>query len=73
MFSMKQKMEIAQKVEDILLSYNHPEMPTEKPSFHLHVDGKERWSWADIGANWVFDDDNKPGVNPWNEQEEVKG
>jgi len=67
MFSKKQKIEIAQKVEDILLSYNHPEMPSEKPQFHLHVLGKENWSWADIEPNWHFEN-KEPGVNPFNER-----
>lgn len=69
MFSLQQKKEIAQKVEEILLSYNHPEMPKEKPMFKLKVNGKEDWSWADITPNWTFNDKNKPGVNPWNEKQ----
>ena len=68
MFSMKQKQEIAQKIEELLLSYNHPEMPEEKPEFSLHVDGKESWSWADIVPNHHFDENNKPSINPFNEE-----
>jgi len=68
MFSVAQKRQIAEAVEKLLLSFSHPEMPTDKPVFHLHVEGKESWSWADIEPNWVFDDAHKPGVNPWNEQ-----
>lgn len=67
MFSMKQKQEISQKIEELLLSYKHPEMPTEKPRFHLRVDGKEGWSWADIEPNWTFNE-HAPGVNPHNER-----
>ena len=68
MFSMKQKKEIAEMIERILLSYNHPEMPEEKPKFKLHVDGKEDWSWADIEPNWTFADGEKPvDINPFNE------
>lgn len=67
MFSVDQKRQIAAAVEKVLLDLNHPEMPKEKPSFTLHVDGAESWSWADIAPNWTFDDVNKPGVNPWNE------
>ena len=48
MFSTKAKQKIAEEIEKLLLSFNHPEMPTEKPSFELHVDGKESCSWADI-------------------------
>lgn len=67
MFSMAEKRQIADIIEKALLRLDHPEMPKEKPSFTLHVDGKESWSWADIEPNWKFDDKNKPGVNPWNE------
>lgn len=67
MFSMEEKKLIAQKVEEILLSLNHPEMPTEKPKFTLNVKGAESWSWAEIEPNWVFEDGKKMGHNPWNE------
>lgn len=67
MFSMKEKQMIAQKIEELLLSLDHPEMPKEKPQFYLKVLGKESWSWADILPNWTFNEENKTGVNPWNE------
>ncbi len=67
MFSVTEKKEIARKIEKILLDLNHPEMPTEKPKFKLHVDGKEDWSWADIEPNWVFEDGKPMGINPFNE------
>ena len=67
MFSMKQKAEISEQVEKMLLSFNHPEMPNEKPEFTLSVKGKESWSWAEIEPNWHFNDQNKPNVNPFNE------
>jgi len=67
MFSMKEKQLIAQKLEELLLALAHPEMPTEKPRFSLHVDGKAEWSYADIKPNWMFDDEYPPTVNPWNE------
>jgi len=68
MFSVAEKKLIAEKVEKILLDLKHPEMPTSKPKFMLHVDGEESWSWADIEPNWVFDDGKKQlGVNPFNE------
>ena len=66
MFSVQQKMEIAKKVEEVILSFNHPEMPKEKPEFKLHIDGKEDWSWADIEPNWKYAD-KAPSVNPHNE------
>lgn len=52
MFDTNQKKKIAQAVEEVLLSFNHPEMPAEKPEFRLHVYGREVWSWADIVPNW---------------------
>ncbi len=68
MFSVAEKKQIATEVEKLLLSFEHPEMPKEKPKFTLHVDGKESWSWADIEPNWVFEDGHKtPQVNPFNE------
>jgi len=67
MFSVAEKRKIADALEKVLLDLNHPEMPTEKPRFKLHVDGKEGWSWADIEPNWTFDDKNPFKVNPFNE------
>lgn len=66
MFSMSEKVHIASEIEKLLLSLNHPEMPKEKPSFQLHVDGKESWSWADIKPNWSFKD-NAPTTTHFNE------
>jgi hypothetical protein len=69
MFSQIEKKYIAAKIEELLLSINHPEMPKSKPSFTLHVDGAESWSFADIVPNWTFEITKTPsGVNPWNEQ-----
>lgn len=67
MFSIEEKQKIASAIETILLELKHPEMPTEQPMFSLHVDGKESWSWADIKPNWIFDENNKPKINSWNE------
>jgi len=72
MFSLKQKQLIAEKVEEVLLSFNHPEMPASQPMFHLHVDGREAWSFADIEPNWTFSKETPPGVNPWNEAMDEK-
>lgn len=41
MFSRKEKELIAKKVEELLLSLNHPEMPKERPNFKLHIDGEK--------------------------------
>lgn len=67
MFSFKEKQAISCAIEALLLALNHPEMPKEKPKFHLHVEGKESWSWADIEPNWTFTGENQPSVNPFNE------
>lgn len=68
MFSITEKRKIAEAVEKLILALDHPEMPKSKPSFRLHIDGAESWSFADIEPNWVFDDGQKQaGVNPWNE------
>ncbi len=75
MFSMEQKKKIAAEIEKLLLSFNHPEMPTANPSFHLRIDGKQGWNFADIDPNWTFDSQQKMGVNPHNEAvaEQMKG
>lgn len=56
MFSPEQKRYIAQRVEEVLLSVANSEMPKQQPNFHLHVDGAEYWSWADIEPNWKVDE-----------------
>lgn len=72
MFSVAQKRSIAEAVEKALSEIHHPEMPVERPRFHLHVDGVESWSFAEIDPNWTFDDARQPGINPWNEQVAVQ-
>lgn len=51
MFSMRQKREISDKVQKILRETSHPELPKGEISFLLHIDGAEKWSWADIKNN----------------------
>ena len=72
MFSVEQKQKIAAAVEEVVLSFGHPEMPTEKPKFNLIVLGKEDWMFAEIQPNWEFDEANPPRVNPHNEMMEGK-
>lgn len=67
MFSVKQKRDIADAVQKILRSTNHPELPSTEIRFQLHVEGAESWSWADIGNNGAV---KVPGVNPWNEKQD---
>lgn len=69
MFSVKQKREIADAVQQILRATHHPELPAGEIRFSLHVDGAESWSWADIRNNGAID---TPDVNPWNEQQATK-
>lgn len=64
MFSLNQKRIIADQVQRILRETNHPELPAGEIQFHLHVDGAESWSWADIRNNGAV---LTPGVNPHNE------
>ena len=54
MFNTEEKQKIARVIEKTLLELKHPEMPTSKPKFELHVNGKENWSWADIIPNWQY-------------------
>ena len=64
MFSMKQKREIAEKVQQVLRDTAHPELPEGEIQFALHVDGADNWSWADIRNNG---DVIEPGINPYSE------
>lgn len=72
MFSVRQKQEIADKVQAVLRETNHPELPEGEISFELHVDGAEGWSWADIHNNGFYKE-QAPSVNPWNEQQDKDG
>ena len=65
MFSRDQKRDIADKIQLILRETNHPELPEGEINFHLHVEGAEGWSWADIRNNAR---EQNPGVNPHNER-----
>ena len=69
MFSVAQKREIAEKVQRILRETNHPELPDGEISFHLHVDGAESWSWADIKNNGAV---TNPTVSQWNEKQDPR-
>jgi hypothetical protein len=64
MFSIRQKREIADKVQQILRETEHPELPKGEIRFLLHVEGAEAWSWADIRNNGAV---TNPIVNPFNE------
>jgi hypothetical protein len=65
MFSVQQKRDISDAVQQILRATGHAELPpTDEIRFALHVHGAESWSWADIQNNGAVGD---PGVNPHNE------
>ena len=65
MFSIRQKREIADAVQAVLRSTNHPELPEGEIQFSLRVVGAESWSWADIRNNGAV---VEPGRNPHNEK-----
>lgn len=65
MFSLQQKRAISNEIQRILRDTNHEELPESEIEFHLHVEGKEAWSWADIRNNG---DVPNPGINLWNEK-----
>ena len=69
MFSVREKRDIADKVQKILREMNHPELPKDEIKFHLHVKGAEGWSWADIKNNGSV---LIPGVNLHNERQDQK-
>jgi len=64
MFSVKQKREISTAIQKILRDANHPELPKGEIQFHLHVNGRMAWSWADIRNNEAV---TEPSVNLHNE------
>ena len=71
MFSVRQKREIADAVQEILRATNHPDLPVGEIQFLLFVDGSEAWSWADIRNNGTI---SYPGINLHNEvQDELGG
>lgn len=67
MFSVRQKREISNKIQEILRETGHGELPEGEISFQLHVDGAESWSWADIKNNEAC---LNPSVNGWNESQD---
>ena len=67
MFSIRQKRDIANKIQKILRETNHPELPEGEINFNIHINGKEEWSWADIRNNNAV---INPGLNPFNEMQD---
>ncbi len=66
MFSIRQKREISESIQQILSATEHPELPSGEIQFIIHVDGAESWSWADIRNNGAIRD---PCPNPHNEDQ----
>lgn len=69
MFSLRQKREIANGIQQILRATEHPELPAGEIKFLLHVEGDSLWSWADIRNNKAVPN---PGINPHNELMDVE-
>jgi len=67
MFSVRQKRDISNKIQQILRETNHPELPEGEIQFCIHVVGAGDWSWADISNNGAV---VNPGVNPHNERQD---
>lgn len=65
---MRQKRDIADKVQKILRDTNHPELPEGEIRFQLNVAGTENWSFAEIHNNKAV---TNPSVNPWNEKQDA--
>lgn len=70
MFSVKQKREIAEKVQRILRDINHPELSEGEIDFNLFVLGTDKnVSWANIKNNGAVE---VPSVNPHNEAQDKR-
>lgn len=69
MFSVRQKRQIAEAVQQVLRNTQHPELPPEGQEilFTLQVSGAEAWSWAVIQNNGAV---AEPDVNPHNEAQD---
>lgn len=67
MFSVSQKREIADKIQQLLRETGHPELPEEEIQFEIRIKGAEPWSWACVKNNGAVEN---PGVNLWNELQE---
>lgn len=70
MFSVKQKRDISEAIQNILRDTNHPELPKEEIKFSIHIEGAESWSWADIKNNGAC---INPSINSHNERQDPVG
>ena len=69
MFSVRQKREISEAVQQILRKTNHPELPEGEIKLSLHVEGADSYSWADIENNGNV---KNPSANLHNEIHDQK-
>lgn len=67
MFSIRQKRELSEKIQQLLRNTKHPELPQDEIEFNLEVKGAESWSYAMILNNNRIPN---PDVNPWNEMQD---
>ena len=70
MFSVQQKRDISEAIQNILRDTNHLELPEGEIKFLIHIDGAESWSWADIKNNGSC---INPSINPHNERQDSVG
>jgi hypothetical protein len=69
MFSVRQKREIAEKIQQILSETEHPELPKGEIQFIIRVAGAQPWSWAVIQNNGAV---TNPTINQWNEWQDTQ-
>ena len=69
MFSVRQKREIADKIQKALRETEHPELPEGEIPFKIHIWGEQSWSWADILNNGAVE---VPIYNPHNEKMDTR-
>ena len=67
MFSVREKRLIADKIQELLRSTNHPELPDEEIQFEIFIRGKTNMSWAKIKNNGAV---KIPDINPHNEEQD---
>lgn len=64
MFSVRQKREISEAIQEILRKTGHPELPESEIEFCIDIKGAASWSFAKIKNNGMI---KNPTVNPHNE------
>lgn len=63
MFSVKEKQHIADEIEKLIKSLNHPEVDENNIRFKIHINGIEDWCFADITDNKTAEE-NGITINP---------